>query len=147
MVILIVGSTGAGKTTYAKELSNRVGAAVFSIDDWMRALYWQEMPLEPSNQWFVDNSQWYIDRIGRCEDLVFKRTLDRATRGEKTILDLGFSTSEHRRKFIDKLCERRVPVEIHYLEIAAEVRWERVQKRNRERGETFAMNVDRGMFD
>lgn len=29
----------------------------------------------------------------------------------------------------------------------ASIRWERVQNRNQNQGETFVMNVDRGMFD
>lgn len=147
MVILIVGSTGAGKTTYAKMLANQIKAAVFSIDDWMKALYWQDMPAHPDNQWFLDNSKWYTDRISRCEDLILKGSLDRAGRNENTILDLGFSTAEHRRKFIDIFLNHRVHVETHFLDVPIDVRWSRVQQRNANKGDTFVMAVDRSMFD
>lgn len=147
MVILIVGSTGAGKTTYAKELATKISAEVFSIDDWMRSLYWQDMPHNPDNQWFIENSNWYTDRIARCEDLILKMALYRARRNEKTILDLGFSTSEHRKRFISAFTDHGVTVEVHFLDVPIETRWARVQKRNHEKGDTFAMYVDREMFD
>jgi len=147
MVYIIAGSTGAGKTTYAKEFAKESLSAVYSIDDWMKALYWQDMPENPSNQWFIENNKWYTDRISRCEDLIFKNTLDRSSRDENTILDLGFSISEHRKKFIDLFLSHGVSIETHYVDVPADVRWKRVQKRNEEKGQTFAMTVDRQMFD
>lgn len=147
MVYLIVGSTGAGKTTYAIDLAKKSLAAVYSIDDWMKALYWQDMPESPSNQWFIENNKWYIDRISRCEDLILKNTFDRCLRNENTILDLGFSTADHRKKFINLIQSRGFAVETHFVDVPADVRWSRVLKRNEEKGQTFAMNVDRQMFD
>lgn len=87
MVWLIVGSTGAGKTTYSKNVAKSFGAAVYSIDDWMRALYWQDMPANPSNQWFLENGKWYTDRIARCEEWILRNTLERESLGQNTILD------------------------------------------------------------
>jgi len=39
LIHLVCGSTGAGKTTYARALSERIGAVRFSIDEWMTALF------------------------------------------------------------------------------------------------------------
>lgn len=147
VVALIVGSTGAGKTTYARKLALEISAAVFSIDDWMKSLYWQDMPENPSNSWFLENGQWYVDRIQRCEELILKNVIERARLQENSILDLGFSTSEHRKKFISKLQKSKIPVVTHYLDVSPDLRWERVCERNHSRGETFVMNVDRDMFD
>src|SRR5689334_16988583 len=44
LVHLICGSTGAGKTTYARRLADEIGAVVFSIDEWMAALFWMDAP-------------------------------------------------------------------------------------------------------
>ena len=44
MIYLICGSTGAGKTTYAIQLTAKVGAVRFSIDEWMKALFWMDAP-------------------------------------------------------------------------------------------------------
>ena len=42
LIHLICGSTGAGKTTYAKALAAKLGAVHFSIDQWMATLYWPD---------------------------------------------------------------------------------------------------------
>lgn len=85
MVLLIASSTGAGKKTYSQELANQMRAAVFSIDDWMKNLFWQDMPQNPDYQWFIDNTEWYASRLARCEDLILKITMARSRRKENTI--------------------------------------------------------------
>ena len=37
--IIITGSTGAGKTSYAIDLTRRIGGVRFSIDEWMTTLF------------------------------------------------------------------------------------------------------------
>ena len=56
---LICGSTGAGKTTYALQLAEKLYAVRFSIDAWMAALFWMDtpQPLDPA---------WSIERVERC---------------------------------------------------------------------------------
>ena len=39
---LLCGPTGAGKTTYARELAEAESAVRFSIDEWMSALFWMD---------------------------------------------------------------------------------------------------------
>lgn len=146
-VVLIVGSTGAGKTTYSHTLSLQLSACVYSIDNWMRALYWQDMPPNPDNAWFLKNGQWYMERISRCEDLILKNVSDRAKLNQKSILDLGFSTAAHRAKFIKAFQNQGIEVCVHFLDVSPEVRWQRVLQRNSQKGDTFVMHVDREMFD
>ncbi len=146
-VVLIVGSTGAGKTTYSCKLERELPGVVFSIDNWMKVLFWQDMPKNPDNSWFQENSAWYMERINRCENLITKNVLDRAGLEESSILDLGFTTAEHRSRFIKNFQANGIEVSVHYLEVPKEVRWQRVQQRNAHQGETFVMNVDRQMFD
>lgn len=38
LIHLVAGSTGAGKTTYARKLCAEIGALHFSIDQWMATL-------------------------------------------------------------------------------------------------------------
>ena len=59
LIHLICGSAGAGKTTYAQELTKPIGAVGFSIDEWMTRLFWKDspQPLEPS---------WSMERVERC---------------------------------------------------------------------------------
>ncbi len=147
MITLIVGSTGAGKTTYARKLAQQIRAVVYSIDDWMKALYWQDMPAKPDMKWFQENGQWYRDRISRCEDMIFQEVVSRAKLNEKSILDLGFSTLEHRKQFIERFQKLGYKVDVHYVKVDQQVRWQRVQQRNQQKGDTFVMDVDQGMFD
>jgi predicted kinase len=44
MAFLISGSTGAGKTTYSRKLAKERHALVFSIDEWMKTLFWMDAP-------------------------------------------------------------------------------------------------------
>jgi len=38
-LILVCGSTGAGKTTYSISLAQKIEAVKFSIDPWMQTLF------------------------------------------------------------------------------------------------------------
>ncbi|NJM50309.1 MAG: ATP-binding protein [Sphingomonadales bacterium] len=139
-VILVVGGTGAGKTTYARSLANEIGALRFSIDDWMTTLFWMDSP-QPIE------FEWTLERIGRCEAMILSMVQQAASRGLASILDLGFTKREHRGS-VRHICARHgLSSQIHFVDVDSEVRWARVEQRNREQGETFAMPVDRAMFD
>lgn len=71
----------------------------------------------------------------------------RAKLNQKSILDLGFSTSEHRTRTISELRTFGIEVEVHFVTVPTELRWQRVEKRNQEKSDTYVMNVDRSMFD
>lgn len=147
MIVLIVGSTGAGKTTYAQRLAKELRGVAYSIDDWMRSLYWQDMPSNPDMEWFRTNFEWYMARIERCENVILKDAIDRARLNQNSVLDLGFTTASHRKKFIEIFSENGIATETHFLNLNAEARWKRVEERNANKGETFVMHVDRQMFE
>jgi len=44
MIHLVCGPIGAGKTTYAKDLSKKENTILFSEDDWLRKLFVPEAP-------------------------------------------------------------------------------------------------------
>lgn len=139
-IFLIVGCTGAGKTTYARQLADQLGAVRFSIDEWMTALFWADSP-QPIE------FQWTMERVGRCEAQIFAMVCQLATRGIPAVLDLGFTRKEHRDKFRALAADTGLSAIIHFLDVPVDERWYRVNRRNKERGETFAMEVDRPMFD
>jgi len=45
---LVFGSQGAGKSTYAKKLAEKVKGVYLSIDEWMQELYGADAP-KPMN--------------------------------------------------------------------------------------------------
>ncbi len=139
-VILVVGCTGAGKTTYARQLADAIGGICFSIDEWMMPLFSKDSP-QPIQ------FAWMMERINRCEVKIFELAQQLASRGVPAVLDLGFTKKQHRDKFRALCADAELTVVVHFVDVDRETRWQRVEQRNQERGETFAMQVDRGMFD
>ena len=137
LIHIICGGTGAGKSTFSKELALKSNAIHFSIDDWIATLYGEDKPHDV-------NYDWYIERIARIEDLMWALITSSKS---NFILDLGFSLKSHRQKFYDLAETAGIIVKLHYLNVGPDERWRRVCKRNDEQGETFALKVSREDFD
>jgi predicted kinase len=139
---LICGSTGAGKTTYSWQLAERIGAVRFSIDEWMTTLFWMDspQPLQPA---------WSMERVNRCFSQIWLTASQVGARGVPCVLDLGLSQADSRAKIYKGAREAGLPVQLHFLDVPAEERWRRVQKRNAERGDAYQLSFDvtREMFD
>lgn len=137
---LICGSTGAGKTTYAMALSERLGAVHFSIDDWMVRLYGPDAPQPPD--W-----GWIATRVQRCQHLIAAMSLQTARRGVPAVLDLSFLRVTERERFAGLAHDADVPVKLHFVDVDPAERWRRVYERNANKGETYRVTVTRPMFE
>ena len=137
---LICGSTGAGKTTYARALATRNGGVVFSIDEWMVSLFGEDAPdaLDPA---------WIFPRVHRCEAQMWAMASQLGKLGVPSILDFGFQRHEHRQKYSKLSKQAQFTAKLHVLNIDASERWNRVEARNKHKGESFHMEITRGMFD
>lgn len=140
MIHLVCGSTGAGKTTYANELRQKLGALHLSIDDWMVTLFAPDTPPQPS--W-----PWIEERVRRCERQIVVTTLDLARSGVPSVLDLGLQQADQRRRVAERATAAGVGVRLHFLDVEATERWRRVEARNEQQGETYRVKVTRPMFD
>ena len=140
MIHLICGSTGAGKTTYANELSQQLAALPLSIDDWMVTLFAPDTP--PQVSW-----PWIEERVLRCERQIVATALALARTGVPAILDLGLQQADQRRRVAERAAQAGIGVRLHFLDIDAGERWRRVERRNEQQGETFRLKVTRPMFD
>ncbi len=142
LIHLICGSTGAGKTTYAIRLSERLQGIRFSIDEWMAALFWMDtpQPLDPA---------WSMERVERCLTQIWAVALQIAARSVPCVLDLGFSQAQSRAKFADRATAAGLSVQLHFIDVPAEERWRRVETRNARKGNTYHLGFDvtREMFD
>jgi predicted kinase len=137
---LVCGSTGAGKTTYSIALSDRIGGVRFSIDEWMGTLFGKDVaePIQFS---------WMIERVHRCETQIGRIALRCAGRGLPVVLDLGFTRADQRARLAALARDAGHEAVLHFLDVPAETRWSRVEARNRDRGDTFSIEVTRPMFD
>lgn len=139
-VNFVCGSTGAGKTTYARGLAAERNAVRFSIDDWMNELYWPDQ--EPGADY-----RWALERVERCERRIWAVARDILATGGEVVLDLGFTERRQRDRLRAWAAEADVEVLTHFLDVDAETRRARVKRRNAEKGDTFVFKVTDDMFD
>jgi predicted kinase len=139
-VHLVCGSTGAGKTTYAKALADRARGIRFSIDEWMANLFWADAPPAAS-------FPWALERTGRCEAQMLAVAEQLVARGVDVVLDVGLARREHRDRLRFRALAMGAEVKMHYLDVDRDTRRARVQRRNTERTDTYAFHVTDEMFD
>lgn len=139
-VHLVVGSTGAGKSTFARRLARECGGICFVVDEWMQRLY---LPDRPE----VAGYDWYAPRIERSTEMIWSLVLELVRTGTPSVLEIGLTQRAAREAFYERMTRAGLKLALHVVEAPADVRWQRVAARNRERGATFALEVTRGMFD
>lgn len=136
----VLGSTGAGKTTYAIQLAHKLGGIRFAVDEWMRELYHQDMG-------DTINYDWIMERIGRCENKIWQEVEALLKINVPVVLELSMSTVELRKKQLDIARGFQKALLIHYLKVDSKIRWKRVDQRNKEKGASYAFHVNLEMFD
>ncbi len=140
MIHLIVGNTGSGKTTYSQKLKNGNNAVIFSIDKWNKTLFLPDKKEE-------DGLSWFLEKIERAESIILDLVIQLENAGIDSILDLGLSKFEHREKFRVFAKTNGIEIILHFLDVPKKSRWERILKRNTEKGETFEFEVTNANFE
>lgn len=140
MIHLVEGPVGAGKTTYAISLSRDLRAPVLNLDDWMVTLFRADRPQD-------DFMGWYVERKQRCLDQIWKVARDLLRCGSDAVLELGLVRQRDRQAFYALADAAQVGLRIYLLDAPEPVRRSRVRRRNREKGETFSMDVSDAMFE
>ncbi|SHK73277.1 Predicted kinase [Maribacter aquivivus] len=140
MLHLIVGNTGSGKTTYSNELKKKTKGVLFSIDTWNNTLF---LPDKKE----TDGLEWFLERIERAESLILNIVTQLEESHTDAILDLGLSKYEHREKFRAFAATHGYTIQLHFLDLSKDTRWQRVQQRNTEKGATFEFEVSKENFD
>lgn len=139
-VHLVVGSTGAGKSTYSKAWALEHRAMRFAIDEWMVGLFGKDQPEEAG-------FDWYSDRIERCTNQIWGACVQLLALEQSVVLEIGLTQRSARSEFYQRVNAAGHECQLHVIEAPRELRWQRVEQRNRERGETYSLEVTRGMFD
>ena len=140
MLHLIVGNTGSGKTTYANALKSKTKGVLFSIDAWNKTLF---LPDKAP----TEGLEWFLERIERSEHIIMNLVQQIEQSHTDSILDLGLSKYAHREKFRQFAIANNYPLKLHYLAVSKEIRWQRVQQRNTEKGDTFEFEVTQENFN
>jgi predicted kinase len=137
---LVFGPIGAGKTTYAHALARREGAVAFVLDEWGARLF------GPDVQGPLDFG-WMLERLGRCQALIWSTAAAVLGAGTSVVLDLGLMRREHREAIRKLAQEADLSVQWHFVDAPQAVRRARVAGRNETKGETFAREVPPEMFE
>jgi len=140
MIHLLVGNTGAGKSTYANKLKLNINGVIFTLDKWNKILF---LPDKTEN----DGVNWFLERIDRAEEVMQDLILQLDNSGVDSILDVGLSKFKHREKYRKFAKENNIEVKVHFLNIPKEIRKQRVLKRNLEKGITFEFEVTNENFE
>jgi predicted kinase len=137
---LLLGPVGAGKSTYAKELSRQHRALTLNLDDWMARLFRPDRPESGV-------MPWYLERTQRCLEQIWLTTCGLLELGQDVVLEVGLIQRRERAKFWKRVEAQGAELTVYVLDAPREVRRERVEQRNVERGETFSMPVPAEFFE
>jgi predicted kinase len=106
----------------------------------MNTLFWPDCPEK-------NNLPWALERVARCEAQIAAVAIELARAGVNAVLDLGFTTRTQRLAWLERGRAAGIAVELHVLDVPAEVRWRRVRERNEGASATYTFAVTREMFD
>jgi predicted kinase len=137
---VIFGPCGAGKTTYAHALARREGAVAFVLDEWGARLF------GPDVQGRLD-FQWMVERLRRCEALIWSTAADVLAAGASVVLDIGAMRRADRTRIGQIAREKGLSPQWHFVDAPQEARRARVAGRNTAKGETFVHEVTPQMFE
>jgi predicted kinase len=137
---LVFGPCGAGKTTYTHRLARREGAVPFVLDEWGVRLF------GPDAQGPVD-FEWMMERLGRCQALIWSTAGAVLEAGTPVVLDLGMMRRAHRERIRQMGEQAGHSMRWHFVDAPPEVRRARVTARNEAKGDTFVREVPPEMFD
>jgi predicted kinase len=136
-VHLLAGPVGAGKTTRARELGHETRGVVFSLDEWLVALFGPDAvgTVQPA---------WLQPRLLRCEERIWSVARRLLELGIDVVLDLGFMRRDHRDRTRALARSLGADVRLHEITADLELRRTRVRLRNQQPG---AIPVSDALFD
>lgn len=137
---LVVGPVGAGKSTFVRELCREHAAARLTLDEWMTVLF------RPDRS-DVGVVQWYVDRVERCVEQIWRVSRSILETGIDVVLEIGLVQRHQREAFFWRVDTQKVEMTVYVLDAPRDVRRERVLRRNQVRGETFSMEVPPQIFE
>jgi predicted kinase len=111
-----------------------------TLDDWMATLF---RPDRPETGLLA----WYRERAERCIDQIWRVALQLCALGSDAVLELGLLQRDERERFYARVAAAGLPLTVHVLDAARDVRRARVLERNLQRGPTFSTVVPPDIFE
>jgi predicted kinase len=119
-VHMIHGYIGAGKTTFARELEQRLPTLRLTHDEWMLRLYGGDPPTE--------QFQAFSDKVSEQIEFVWTGCVGL---GLDVVLDLNFWSRKQRDSVRNIAATLRADVRLYHLSCPDEIAWGRVNNRNK----------------
>lgn len=137
---LIVGPVGAGKSTFALKLAKERRAVRLILDEWMMMLFRPDRPDEGV-------IAWYVERTYRCLEVIWKLTENMMAAGTEVVLEIGLIQKPDREQWYRRVDKAGYAMAVYVLDAPRDIRRERVERRNVEKGETFSIVVPPDFFE
>jgi predicted kinase len=116
-LILTCGLPGAGKTRLATQLAADRGAVRLTKDEWL---------------WALGSTPWDDPARERVEAELWRLAQELLRLGVSVVLDFGLWARTERDEMRSTARGLGAGVELHYLEVAPDELWRRIEKRNAE---------------
>jgi predicted kinase len=116
-LILTCGLPGAGKTELAKRLASSRSAVRLTKDEWL---------------WALGATPWDEPTRQRVELELWRLAQEILGQGVSVVLDFGLWARIERDEMRSAARELGVGVELHYLDVAPDELWRRIESRNTE---------------
>ena len=128
------GKMAAGKSTLAKELTEKYGAVLLSEDDWLLQLYPEEIIDIPG----------YLQYSTRLKKLLSGHIQVLLTRGLSVVLDFPGNTIDQRTWFRDIFEQADVSHVLHFVDVSDDICKRQLKKRsaNKPDGAAFTTEVE-----
>lgn len=131
---------GAGKTTFAAQLSRRYNTPALVLDEWMVTLFKPDRPED-------DLWRWYAERKQRCIEQIWRMVCGLLDTGNDAIVELGLVQRKDRIDLYERAEAGQYGYLVHVLDAPVAERRDRVRNRNVEKGPTFSMDVPDAVFE
>jgi len=90
---------------------------------------------------------WYVERTQRCNRQIRKVTQNALASGTDVVLEIGLILHRDRQALYAWVDECGIALTIYVVDAPRDLRRERVERRNLERGSTFSMEVPADIFE